>query len=60
MNDILQWAAVVTILIIIVIYIVRKMSHKDNGGCSGCALNGNCKSRECNDGTETGQNKQKE
>lgn len=60
MNDILQWAAVVAILIVIVIYFVRKMSRKDgNGGCSGCALNGNCKSRECRDRTDADKNKQK-
>jgi len=49
MDEILQWTAVAIILIIAVIYIVRKMSRK-NDRCASCGLNGRCTESKC-DGT---------
>lgn len=46
MDDLLQWGAVVAVLIAAAIYLVRKMTRKGgHEGCSGCGLNGLCKKR---------------
>lgn len=50
MDDLLQWGAVVAVLIAAAIYLVRKMTRKgDQEGCSGCGLNGLCKKDYCCD-----------
>lgn len=50
MDDLLQWGAVVAVLIAVAIYFVRKMTRKGGQeGCSGCGLNGLCKKDDCCD-----------
>lgn len=49
MEEIIQWATVIIILIIVAGYIVKRIRRKGNGGCSCCQLSDTCKTGKCDD-----------
>lgn len=54
-NEIFQWIGVGVVLIICLLYIVKRKSKKggkkeiDYSGCEGCPLSKDCSKRNCDD-----------
>ncbi len=49
MEIIIQWATVGIILIIVVLYIIKKIRRKGRGACSCCELNDLCAAGKINE-----------
>lgn len=44
-NDLFQWLSVAAILIVVILYIIRRLRRRDKGcgcGCDNCNLKNNC------------------
>lgn len=52
MNDILQWATVIVIIAIAIVYIAHKIWSKKKNPCSGCSLSDCCQSKNSNNATK--------